>query len=139
MKPDTIQAYHDLQSPGDREICDILRHEICGSLPAAEGKVWHGHPVWFLDENPTVGYSKLKGCISLMFWSGADFDEPDLKMGTGKFKDASIRYSKSDQIEIPDLKRWLEKAQIIQWDYRGIQKRKGRLLRISPGSQSRID
>ncbi len=45
-----------------------------------------------------------------MFWSVADFDEEHLKPGTGKFKDASIRYTNVDQINREDLKRLLEKA-----------------------------
>lgn len=130
MKPTTIDAFHAAQSPGDRVICEALQSAIERGLPAAESKIWHGHPVWFLNGNPTVGYSKLKGCIRLMFWSGADFDEPALKPGTGKFKDASIRYSHVDQIRDADIARWLEKSQQIQWDYKNIQKHKGRLERI---------
>ena len=109
----------------------MLRREIDRNLPEAEGKIWHAHPVWFLDGNPTVGYSKLKDCIRLMFWSGADFDEPELKRGTGKFKDASARFTDADQINVKDLKRWLGKAKTIQWDFRNTQKRKGKLLRTS--------
>ena len=130
MKPTTIQEFHDAQSPVDCEICDALRAVINDSLPDAESKIWHAHPVWFLDGNPIVGYSKLKGCIRLMFWSGADFDEPSLKPGTGKFKDASIRYTDSIEINAVDLKRWLEKSRLIQWDYKNIVKRKGRLERL---------
>ena len=62
MKPTTIQEFHDAQSPVDCEICDALRAVINDSLPDAESKIWHAHPVWFLDGNPIVGYSKLKGC-----------------------------------------------------------------------------
>ncbi len=131
MKPETIEAFNDSQSEEERKICEILRREIDRHLPQAESKIWHGHPVWFLDENPTVGYSKLKDCIRLMFWSGADFDEPSLKPGTGKFKDASARFTSADEVNAKDLKRWLAKAKNIQWDYRHIQKRKGKLLRIS--------
>lgn len=65
-----------------------------------------------------------------MFWSGADFDEPKLKPGTGKFKDASIRYTDVDQVDTDDLLRWLEKGRRIQWDYKNIYKRKGRLERL---------
>ena len=108
----------------------MLEQAIDRHLLGAESKIWHAHPVWFLDGNPTVGYSKMKDCIRLMFWSGADFDEPALKPGTGKFKDASARYTHSDQIDSADLRRWLEKSRTIQWDYRDIQKRKGKLLRI---------
>ena len=112
-------------------MCDLLRSAIERGLPEAESKIWHRHPVWFLDGNPTVGYGKLKGCVRLMFWSGADFDEPDLKPGTGKFKDASIRYASVDDIRADDLARWLEKSRRIQWDYKNISKRKGRLERIA--------
>jgi hypothetical protein len=62
-----------------------------------------------------------------MFWSGAGFDEEKLKPGTGKFKDASIRYTGADQIHTKDLKRWLEKSRNIQWDYKNLIKRKGKL------------
>jgi hypothetical protein len=125
-----IQEYNDTQSSGDREICNVLADEISRRLPKAENKIWHRHPVWFLDGNPIVGYSKLKAGIRLMFWSGAGFDEDMLKPGTGKFKDASVTYTSSDQINARDLRRWLKKAAAIQWDYKNIVKRKGVLKRL---------
>jgi hypothetical protein len=125
-----IQAYNDSQSDEDRNICNRLSAEINLNLPHAESKIWHAHPVWFLDGNPTVGYSRLKAGIRLMFWSGADFDEENLKPGTGKFKDASIIYTSAGQINTNDLKRWLTKSQNIQWDYKNIVKRKGKLERL---------
>jgi len=131
MKVETIDAFHEALDPDDKAICDLLRLEIEQGLPDADSKIWHRHPVWFLDGNPTVGYSKLKGCVRMMFWSGADFEEPDLKPGTGKFKDASIRYTDVAQINSKDIQRWLGKARDIQWDYKNIVKRKGRLERIS--------
>lgn len=128
---DEIVAYHHAQSPEDQEICERLFTEINHGLPEAEHKIWHRHPVWFLNGNPIVGYSKLKECIRLMFWSGADFNEPDLEPGTGKFKDASARYTRVDQINTEALQRWLEKSRRIQWDYRNLIKRKGRLEKIA--------
>lgn len=125
-----IQAYHDKQTENDKEICDVLFVEIDKTLTEADNKMWHAHPVWFLDGNPIVGYSKLKDCVRLMFWSGIDFNEEDLKPGTGKFKDASIRYTSLDQINKKDLKRWLEKSREIQWDYKNIVKRKGKLEKL---------
>lgn len=122
-----IQAYNDSQVEEDRKICDVLSREISRNLPEAENKIWHAHPVWFLDGNPIVGYSKLKDCIRLFFWSGASFDEEQLKINTGKFKDASIRYTSVDQINVDNLKRWLEKSREIQWDYKNLIKRKGKL------------
>jgi hypothetical protein len=130
MKPATIDAYHALLTPEDRAICDRLRAAIDAGLPAAEARVWHAHPVWFLDGNPIVGYSRLKAGIRLMFWSGADFGEPGLRPGTGKFKDASALFTSADQIDADDLARWLAKAGRIQFDYRNLM-RKGRLERLA--------
>ena len=125
-----INAYSAKQDLSDREICDLLAAEIDKRLPEAQSKIWHRHPVWFLDGNPTVGFSKLKGGIRLMFWSGADFGEDRLKPGTGKFKDASITYTSVDEVRTTELARWLKKSREIQWDYKNIYKTKGKLKRI---------
>ena len=130
MKYTTIEEFNAAQNAQERPICEKLMREINRGLPEAESKIWHGHPVWFLDGNPTVGYSKLKDCIRLMFWSGADFQESALKPGTGKYKDASVRYTETTQINVKDLKRWLNKSTVIQWDYKNIYKRKGKLVRL---------
>lgn len=125
-----IKAYNSKQTSGDKKICNALAEEIDSNLKGAESKIWHSHPVWFLDDNPIVGYSKQKAGIRLMFWSGESFEEENLKPGTGKFKDASIFYSSVDEIKVKDLKRWLKKSQSIQWDYKNIVKRKGKLERL---------
>ena len=130
MLNDDIKEYNDARSPIDREICSLLADEICRGLPQAENKVWHAHPVWFLDGNPIVGYSKQKAGVRLMFWSGADFDEEPLTPGTGKFKDASIFYKDVAAINVDDLKRWLKKAVAVQWDYKNIVRRKGVLEKL---------
>lgn len=114
----------------DKAICNLLASEISANLPKAENKVWHGHPVWFLDGNPIVGYSKQKPGIRLMFWSGADFGEEGLNKRGDKFKDASIFYNAVSEINTKDLKRWLKKSEKIQWDYKNIVKRKGILERL---------
>lgn len=125
-----IKAYNNKQSSEEKKICNILAEEINRGLPHTENKIWHAHPVWFLDGNPVAGYSKFKAGIRLMFWSGAGFDEENLKPSTGKFKDASILYTSVEQINKKDLARWLKKSKNIQWDYKNIVKRKGKLLRL---------
>ncbi len=129
MKSD-IDAYHKTLAVGDRRICKELRRIIDAALPKAESKVWHRHPVWFLDGNPTVGYHKLKAGLRLMFWSGASFKTLGLEEGTGKFKDASITYTDVKEIDEAKLKRWLKESRDVQWDYKNIVKRKGRLERL---------
>jgi hypothetical protein len=125
-----IQAYNDKQVPEDKAICDQLLKIIDGELSKAESKVWHAHPVWFLEGNPIVGYSKQKAGIRLMFWSGADFEEEKLHVRGEKFKDASIFYNQASEIEVKELKRWLKKSKDIQWDYKNLVKRKGVLERL---------
>jgi hypothetical protein len=125
-----IQSYNASQSEQDRKICDTLMECIDANLSFTEKKIWHAHPVWFIEGNPIVGYSKEKNGIRLMFWSGADFDEKGLKPGTGKYKDASVWYTHHDQINTADLKRWLAKGKSIQWDYKNIVKRKGVLEKL---------
>ncbi len=126
----TIPAYNRAQDSVSRAICTALAKELTTGLPKAERKLWHAHPVWFLDGNPVAGYSVLKNGVRLLFWSGADFAEPLLQPGSGKFKDASILYNAVEQIHSRDVQRWLKKARTIQWDYKNIVKRKGKLVRL---------
>ncbi len=128
IHPD-ILAYNAGQAEEDRAICETLASSIAVNLRGSECKVWHRHPVWFLDGNPIVGYSKLKDSVRLLFWSGQTFDEPGLSP-EGSFKAAEVRYTSVAQISAKDLKRWLKKSADIQWDYKNIVKRKGRLERL---------
>lgn len=124
-----ILAYNNKQATG-KAICMLLAMEISKKLPGAENKIWHGHPVWFLEGNPIAGYSNQKAGIRLMFWSGAGFNEEKLNVRGEKFKDASLFYPSIDAVNKSDLKRWLGKAKTIQWDYKNIIKRKGKLIRL---------
>lgn len=124
-----INIYNYQQEAEWRVICIELSRIISTSLPDAENKIWHAQPVWFLDGNPIVGYSKLKNCIRLLFWSGRSFEEPELK-DVGNFQTAERRYTSVDQINENDLKRWLQKSREIQWDYKNVVKRKGKLEKL---------
>jgi hypothetical protein len=124
-----IKAYNDALSKEDKAIANLLAEEISLHLPEAENKIWHRHPVWFLDENPVAGYSKLKESVRLLFWSGQSFDEEGLQV-EGSFKAAEMRYTSLGQVNKKDLKRWLGKARDIQWDYKNIVKNRGKLNKI---------
>lgn len=124
-----IQDYNNAQQPDRRAICERLTSEIHKAFPETENKLWHGAPVWFLNGNPIVGYDVLKDSVRLLFWSGQSFDEPSLKP-EGTFKAAEARFTHVDQIDSEALQRWLEKSKTIQWDYKNIVKRKGKLERI---------
>lgn len=124
-----VKAYNNAQTATNKKICNTLAEEINLHLPEAENKIWHAHPVWFLDGNPVVGYSKLKDSVRLLFWSGQSFDEESLE-NEGSFKAAEARYTSVDDINKKNLKRWMKKARDIQWDYKNIVRRKGVLERL---------
>lgn len=128
MHPDS-KKYNVGQANTDREICDLLAQKIESVLPEAESKFWHAHPVWFLDGNPIVGYGKLKDCVRVLFWSGQSFKTSGLKK-SGSFKAAEARYTSADQIDLKLLSKCLKESREIQWDYKNIVKRKGKLLRL---------
>ncbi len=125
----SITEYNAKQSGENKAICTLLAQEIDNHLSKAESKVWHGHPVWFINGNPITGYSVRKESVQLLFWSGQSFDEPGLEI-EGTFKAAQMRYTDKERINTTDLKRWLKKAHDIQWDYKNIVKRKGELIRL---------
>lgn len=128
MHADT-RKYNKARRAGNRSLCDRLAAEIDRGLPEAENKIWHGHPVWFLEGNPVVGYGELKDCVRLLFWSGQSFDEEGLT-NEGSFKAAEARFTAADEIDRKRLARWLAKSRDIQWDYKNIIRRKGRLERL---------
>lgn len=125
-----ITAFNNSQPEDRREICELLASEIQKAFSETENKIWHGAPVWFLEGNPIVGYDVLKDSVRLLFWSGQSFDEPGLQP-EGSFKAAEARYTNVSQVDIDSLQHWLEKSKKIQWDYKNIVKRKGKLERIA--------
>ncbi len=126
----TITAYNQAYTVPIQMMCDYLETQINKSLTKGTAKIWHGSPVWFMDGNPVVSYSVRKNDrVSLMFFSGQSFDEDSL-MNTGTFKAAEILYTDVGDIKSTHLKRWLKKAETIQWDYKNIVKRKGVLIKL---------
>lgn len=130
MTINEIESYAQNFSEEEKAICKNLSQYINTNLSSTESKLWHGHPVWFIEGNPIVGFSKEKKGIRLMFWSGKDFNEEALNVHGQKFKDTSIFFNSTEEIHEEDLTRWLHKAEQIQWDYKNIVKRKGELVRL---------
>jgi hypothetical protein len=49
-----IAAYSEARSPHFQMICAALRELIDKAIPKATARVWHGSPVWFIDDNPDL-------------------------------------------------------------------------------------
>jgi len=106
---DPIAAWCRAQPPVLRDICTTLHALITTALPKATSKVWHGSPVWFVGDNPVVGYSAKAKAISLLFWNGQAFEEPELKP-VGKHGAAEAVFRDADELDAPAIRRWLKKA-----------------------------
>lgn len=117
-------------SADEAAICDRLNGLIAATLPEAEGKVWHGHPVWFIEKNPVVGYLSMKAGVRVLFWSGQSFEPGGIKP-IGKFKAAGYDVTDLENIDVSALTNWLEQARIIQWDYANLVKKKGVLDKLT--------
>src|SRR5690606_38211058 len=130
MNTDIEKYISNLENKADRDICFELQDLIDTNLTFTESKIWHAHPVWFIEKNHIVGFRKLKDHVRLMYCRGQYYDEDQLNLRGKKFKDAAIGYTDVDQVKTEDLKRWLKKAETIQWDYKNLIKRKGTLERL---------
>ena len=53
-----------------------------------------------------------------------------LQRALGGFKAAEARYTDVDQVDTERLRSWLAEAREVQWDYKNIVRRKGRLMRL---------
>jgi hypothetical protein len=118
-----ILDYQSELSDEEAEIGAAIIKLISKALPKAEGKVWHGHPVWFIDGNPVVGYSLKKAGIEVLFWSGQSFKLEGLR-AIGKFKAAGISVPSIKDLNKKMMAAWLSEAVAIQWDYQNLPKKR---------------
>jgi hypothetical protein len=119
---DQIAAYSRVQRPAFRSVCELLRKLIVAALPKATSKVWHGSPVWFIDDNPVVGYNATAKTVNLLFWNGQAFDESGLEP-VGKYGAAQARFSDAAEIDQKVIRRWLKKAKSDVFDSRAFFKK----------------
>lgn len=117
ISAEQIESYSAGQTDAFREMCEELRLLIEKALPKATAKIWHGSPVWFIDENPVVGYSATAKTVNLLFWNGQAFDEADLKP-VGKYRAAQAVFRDASEMDAAAIRRWLRKAKADVFDSR---------------------
>ncbi|MCK6460147.1 MAG: DUF1801 domain-containing protein [Planctomycetes bacterium] len=114
-----VAAYSEAQAPPFRAICETLRGLITRAMPEATSKVWHGSPVWFIGENPVVGYTATAKAVNLLFWNGRAFDDPLLDP-VGKYSAAQATFSVPPDPKL--IRGWLRKAKSDVFDSKGFFK-----------------
>ena len=116
-----LDDYRGKLDASDVELALTLESAIARVVPQAEGKVWHGHPVWFIDGNPIVGYNMKKSGMRVLFWSGQSFVTPGLTP-IGSFKAAEFAPESADRLSAVPFEAWLAEVAVIQWDYKNLPK-----------------
>ena len=59
--------------PADQAaIAATLRARLDAGLPGAEGRVWHGHPVWMRGDDPVAGFKAFPRWVTLLLWHGTE-------------------------------------------------------------------
>lgn len=119
---DEISVYANAQALPFRAMCSTLRGLIDSALPEATSKVWHGSPVWFVDDNPVVGYSTSAKSVNLLFWNGQALDDPELRP-VGKYGAAQAVFAGPEEIDRDVIRRWLRKAGANVFDSRAFFKK----------------
>ena len=117
----SVSEYNQQLNPEVRVLAEQLAKLFDKKVPQAESKVWHGHPVWFIEGNPVFGYSLKKAGLEVLFWSGKSFKKTGLKP-IGKFQAAGIGIANASDVEA--LNDWLVEAVAIQWDYKNLPKKR---------------
>lgn len=117
----SVAEYNEKLNPEVRALADALCKTFTKSVPQAEAKVWHGHPVWFIDGNPVFGYSLKKAGLEVLFWSGKSFKKTGLRP-IGKFQAAGCKIENTT--DVANLDDWLKEAIAIQWDYQNLPKKR---------------
>jgi hypothetical protein len=121
---DVITRYNAALSAEHAAICNVLRQEIDAILSKSTCKIWYANPLWFMGEDPIVGYNiTAKKTVNLLFWSGQLFDEPNLK-ASGKFKAAQVQFKAASEIDVNALHGWLKKSAVHIFDYDAIRQGK---------------
>ena len=129
--PADVVAYLAAQPETAREIGDRLAAHLSAGLSGADAKVWHGHPVWFLEGNPVAGFATRTQGVHLLFWSGQSFRVAGLEP-EGSFKAAGLRLHAIDDIDAARVDEWIAESRAIQWDYKNIRARRGVLEPLTP-------
>jgi len=117
-----IAAYSQALTPEFRTMCDTLQELISAALPDAASKVWHGSPVWFMEENPVVGYNATAKTVNLLFWNGQAFGDPALQP-VGKYRAAQAVFGDAAEIDPMVIRLWLKKAKSDVFDSKAFFKK----------------
>ena len=111
MHTDTAQYNHSLP-PAEQAIAELLATEIDRTLPEAENKVWHAHPVWFSMAIRSPATANSRAACACCSGAGSRLTSRDWRRRAVS-RQLEARYVTAGDVNVPDLQRWLGRARDI--------------------------
>ena len=107
----TIEEYIAGLEPPNDVIAEALRAHIDTGLPEADSKVWHGHPVWMINDQPVAGFKAYPSSVTFMLWRGQSVnDDTETLQASGSADMATLKIADTDGFDGEALDDWLRQA-----------------------------
>jgi hypothetical protein len=103
MSIDDYIAAHDFQP-----VQTALRDLLDAHLPQAEGRVYHGHPIWLVDKTMLAGFKVYSSYVTFMIWQGQDVDDPTGRLVPGARRMASVKLASPSDVDADAFAGWLK-------------------------------
>jgi hypothetical protein len=123
MAEASIESYIATLDEPLAAVAITLRDHIDSSIPGAERRIWHGHPVWMVGSKPVAGFKAYPKYVTFMLWRGQEVaDETGSLQAAGSAGMATVKVSNAAKVHGPVLRHWLEQAAALE--------------SVSPGAES---
>ena len=111
----TIDEYVESMSETLRPVGEKLTQVLDGSLPEADGFIWHGHPVWMIGDSPIAAFKAHATHVTFMIWKGQLLtDRSGLLQPAGSSDMANLKVSSIDEVDENVYANWLHQAQDLE-------------------------
>jgi hypothetical protein len=101
----TIDDY--LSANPHRETGEVLRALLDASLRHATGRVYHGHPIWLVDNTMVAGFKTYPKHVTFMLWQGQDITDPTGRLQPGARRMASVKLASVADVDEVAFAAWL--------------------------------
>ncbi|WP_026556329.1 DUF1801 domain-containing protein [Arthrobacter sp. 35W] len=103
-----VQTYAASLDGPLKAVAERLEALLDAGLPAAEGKLWHGHPVWMEDKEPIAGFKAFPRYVTLMVWQGQTLQDPSGALTpSGSAQMATVKLSSTADLDEDAVTAWL--------------------------------
>ena len=110
----TVDAYVESLAEPLAGIARTMRTIIDAGLPQAEGKMWHGSPVWIIDKTPVALIKAYPAYVTFALFRGQILIDSSGRLEKGSGEMASVKLRAAGEIDAPLFADWLRQAFILE-------------------------